>query len=113
MTEHACLQTQAKKNSRKQHFCSCGDLECPFNPNNPANAEKNMGCDACIRKNLSYGEVPTCMFKNLGSAEGWNDWSVEGFARFVTQHPRPDDVRQEMADRAARFEQSYQHKSGV
>ena len=65
------------------HFCTCGDIACPLNPNNPRNRERGRGCDACIRKNLALGEVPTCIFKNVGDTEGWNDWSVEGFARFV------------------------------
>lgn len=98
------------------HFCTCGDTKCPFNPNNPTNLEKaatNPGargtcCDACIRKNLALGEVPSCIFKGLGSIEGWDDFSVEGFARFVALHPRPDDVREAAAEKAARFEASYQ-----
>ena len=75
----------------KSHFCTCGDLACPHNPNNPKNADKpGFGCDACIRKNLACGEVPTCIFKNVGDTEGWNDWSVEGFARFVNLNRKTD-----------------------
>ena len=60
-------------------------------PNNPKNADKpGFGCDGCIRKNLALGEVPTCIFKNVGDTEGWNDWSVEGFARFVNLNRKAD-----------------------
>jgi hypothetical protein len=27
---------------RKKHFCTCGDLECPCNPNNPSNLKFPM-----------------------------------------------------------------------
>ena len=65
------------------------------------------GCDACIRKNLALGEVPTCMFKNLGDTEGWDDWSVEGFARFVRLHPRSDEARRDTAARAKAFDEAH------
>ncbi|QAT42789.1 DUF6485 family protein [Aminipila luticellarii] len=43
--------------SEHEHFCTCGDKECKFNPRN-----HNMGCDPCIQKNLSEGEIPSCFF---------------------------------------------------
>lgn len=91
-----------------RHFCTCGDTRCPCNPNNPANlARGGFGCDACIRKNLALGEVPTCMFKTLGDTDGWDDWSVEGFARFVRLHPRSDEVRRDTAARAKAFDEAH------
>jgi hypothetical protein len=95
---------------RKKHFCTCGDLECPCNPNNPSNlAKDSFGCDACVRKNLELGEVPTCIFAKLGDTTGWDDWSVEGFAEFVRLHPRSDEVRAATAAKSAAFEAA--HKS--
>lgn len=91
-----------------KHFCTCGDTRCPCNPNNPANLAKGgFSCDTCIRKNLALGEVPTCMFKNLGDTDGWDDWSVEGFARFVRLHPRSDEVRLDTAARAKAFDEAH------
>ena len=89
------------------HFCSCGDIRCPHNLNNPKNLARGLGCDACIRKNLALGEVPTCIFKNLGSIEGWDDFSVEGFARFVAGHPRSPEERERCARVAAEFEAAH------
>ena len=78
-----------------KHFCTCGDTRCPCNPNNPANLAKGgFGCDACIRK-------------NLGDTEGWDDWSAEGFARFVKLHPRSDEVRRDTAARAKAFDEAH------
>ena len=55
-----------------RHFCTCKDLACPCNPNNPKNLAKGgLGCDACIRKNLARGEVPSCMFISLGDTSEW------------------------------------------
>ncbi len=88
----------------KKHFCSCTDLACPFNPNNPTNAEHGRGCDACIKKNLALGEVPSCIFKNLGSTEGWSDYSVEGFVSFVAKHPRSEEERRRCAKAAITFD---------
>ncbi len=89
----------------KKHFCTCGDTKCPFNPNNPTNLERGAGCDACIKKNIALGEVPTCIFVNLGSIKGWKDFSVEGFARFVAENPRPEEERRRCAEAAIRFDE--------
>ena len=70
----------------KEHFCTCGDVSCPLNPNNPRNRERGRGCDACIRKNLALGEIPSCFFKKVGSIEDWDDFSVAGFVRFFHEH---------------------------
>ena len=70
----------------KEHFCTCGDVSCPLNPNTPRNRERGRGCDACIRKNLALGEIPSCFFKKVGSIEDWDDFSVAGFVRFYQEH---------------------------
>jgi hypothetical protein len=68
------------------HFCTCRDLACPLNPNNPKNADKNIGCDLCIQKNLKQGEVPSCVFNNVHSIDDWDDFSMAGFCRFCAHH---------------------------
>ena len=96
--------------SNNKHFCTCGDTKCPFNPNNPKYEGKDFGCDACIRKNLRLGEIPTCMFVKQGNIEGWDDWSIEGFAKFISQNPRSDEERAWAKAEAERLEASYQDK---
>ncbi|OFK22202.1 DUF6485 family protein [Olsenella sp. HMSC062G07] len=93
--------------SDSRHFCSCGDVSCPLNPNNPTNLAKGLGCDGCMRKNLSLGEVPSCIFKALGDIETWDDFSVEGFAHFVAEHPRGADERERCRRAAAAFEEGH------
>lgn len=91
-----------------KHFCTCDDYSCPFNPNNPENLAKGgIGCDGCIRKNLALGEIPTCMFVNLGDTQDWHDWSVEGFASFLAQHPRSEEVRQKTQKLAKIFDEKH------
>ncbi len=71
----------------RAHFCTCTDLACPLNPNNPRNRETGRGCDACIRKNLALGEVPSCIFRKVGDwPEGWDDFSHAGFVRHCKAH---------------------------
>jgi hypothetical protein len=97
--------------SDKAHFCTCGDLKCPLNPNNPANAGKDIGCDACIRKNIALGEVPSCLFVRFAPIpDDWDDFQAEGFAEFIAQHPRTDEERRQCRERAQRFEASYADK---
>lgn len=73
--------------TERQHFCTCDDIACPLNPNNPRNREQGKGCDACIRKNLAHGEIPTCFFKSVSDLpEGWGDFTVEGFVRHCLAH---------------------------
>lgn len=76
----SCLQ------SGREHFCTCGDVSCPLNPNNPKNRERGRGCDACIRKNLALGEVPSCIFKKVGDISDWDDFTMAGFVRFCLEH---------------------------
>ncbi len=76
-----CLATD------RAHFCSCRDTACPLNPNNPRNRERGRGCDACIRKCLALGEIPSCFFNEVGgTVEGWDDFTYAGFVRFCGAH---------------------------
>lgn len=69
------------------HFCSCRDLECPLNPNNPRNLERGRGCDACIRKCIALGEIPSCFFNEVGPwPEGWDDFTYAGFVHHCNGH---------------------------
>ena len=70
----------------KPHPCTCDDTSCPLNPNNPKNRARGRGCDACIRKNIALGEIPSCLFKKVGDISEWDDFSFAGFVRFCAQH---------------------------
>lgn len=94
------------------HFCTCDDHDCPLNPNNPKNLAAGRGCDRCIQKNIALGEVPSCIFNALGPTEGWDDWSVEGFARFVALHPRDEETRRLCHQKAAAFDQAHSGHPG-
>jgi len=65
-----------------KHFCTCHVTDCPCNPNNPNNNDKN--CDACIQKVLNLGEVPACIWYNVGK-ESTSQWSMENFAKFFLE----------------------------
>ncbi len=69
----------------QQHFCTCTDLRCPLNPNNPDG--KQRSCDGCIRKCLKAGEIPACFFKDIHpDTSSWSDFSYAGFCRYLAQH---------------------------
>jgi hypothetical protein len=71
----------------KPHFCSCRDVACLLNPNNPKNRAKGRGCDGCIRKCLAQGEIPSCFFNEVGTTqEGWDDYTYAGFCRHCEIH---------------------------
>jgi Domain of unknown function (DUF6485) len=71
----------------KAHFCTCDDLDCGLNPNNPKNQELNLGCDPCIRKNLKAGEIPSCFFDLVSDDQaGVEDFSMGGFVEFYQKH---------------------------
>ncbi len=63
------------------HFCTCADRACPLNP---ANHEK--GCDLCIQKCLQLGEIPSCFFNAVTTAERPEAYTYQGFAKFVEKH---------------------------
>ncbi len=74
----------------QRHFCSCRDLACPLNPNNPRNRELGRGCDGCIRKCIALGEIPSCFFNEVGgTVEGWDDFTYAGFVSYCHQHGVP------------------------
>ena len=80
-------EAQACQAAGATHFCTCDDTACPLNPNNPRNRERGRGCDACIRKNLALGEIPSCFFNKVGETPaGWEDYSVAGFVRHCLAH---------------------------
>lgn len=71
----------------RAHFCSCRDLACPLNPNNPRNRERGRGCDACIRKCITLGEIPSCFFNEVGKwPDDWDDFTYAGFVRHCHEH---------------------------
>lgn len=68
-----------------KHFCSCTDLECPLNPNNPSCRHRT--CDRCIRKCLKAGEIPSCFFKDVHTdTSGTTDYTYQGFADYLGKH---------------------------
>ena len=68
-----------------EHFCTCTDLECALNPNNPRCRRRS--CDACIRKCLKAGEIPSCFFKSAHPDTSANDgWTYRGFADYLSKH---------------------------
>lgn len=68
---------------KPNHFCTCDDLTCVLNPNNPNPSNQIQSCDPCIRKNLKAGEIPSCFFlmvkEDLADVE---DFSIDGFVAF-------------------------------
>ncbi len=65
---------------RVHHFCSCRDLECPLNPNNPRNLERGRGCDAWTHKRIAIREIPSCFFNEVGAwPEGLDEFTYAGF----------------------------------
>jgi hypothetical protein len=68
-----------------EHFCTCTDVSCPLNPNNPGSRHKT--CDRCIRKCLKAGEIPSCFFKDIDAdTSGQSDYSYAGFCRYLAEH---------------------------
>ena len=68
-----------------KHFCTCDDLTCKLNPNNPSS--HILGCDPCIRKNLKAGELPSCFFLLIkDDLSGVEDFTIEGFVDFYLKN---------------------------
>lgn len=64
------------------HFCTCGDLSCPFNPKSHA-----KGCDDCVKKNLKAGEIPSCFFHLVkDDLSGLNEFTIDRFVDFVLEN---------------------------
>ncbi len=73
----------------ERHFCTCTDLDCPLNPNNPR--ARQSGCDRCIRKCLRAHEIPACFFEDVHpDTSAWDDYSYAGFCRFLSAHAGDD-----------------------
>lgn len=78
------LTTLIGKETTK-HFCTCDDLACALNPNNPDCPAP--GCDPCIRKNLKAGEIPSCFFNIVADdLSDWDDFSIAGFVAYCHKH---------------------------
>ena len=64
--------------------CTCRDTACPNHPTN-----HSEGCDRCIRKCQTQGEIPSCFFRQVhDDLTGVTDFTFEGFARFVEAHKK-------------------------
>jgi hypothetical protein len=64
-----------------KHFCTCDDLTCVLNPNNPNS--NIIGCDPCIRKNLKAREIPSCFYLLVNEdMTGVEDFTIDGFVEF-------------------------------
>lgn len=74
---------------RTKHFCTCDDLACVLNPNNPDN--QNQSCEPCIQKNLKAGEIPSCFFLLVkDDLSGVEDFTIEGFVEFYLKTKQSD-----------------------
>lgn len=68
-----------------KHFCTCDDLSCALNPNNPDS--QIINCDPCIRKNLKAGEIPSCFFLLVqDDLTGVEDFTIDGFVAFYLKN---------------------------
>lgn len=68
-----------------KHFCTCDDLTCVLNPNNPERPAP--GCDPCIRKNLKAREIPSCFFLLVNEdMTGLEDFTIDGFVEFYLKN---------------------------
>jgi hypothetical protein len=87
MTKHIERETN-------NHFCTCDDLSCKLNPNNPINSTGNVhSCDPCIRKNLKAREIPSCFFLLVNEdMAGVEDFTIDGFVEFYLKNKQSDKV---------------------
>lgn len=66
----------------QKHFCTCQDTDCKLNPCN-----HSLGCDPCVRKNLTAGEIPGCFFHLIkDDLSQHDDFTLEGFVQFYLQN---------------------------
>jgi len=83
-----------------KHFCTCDDLTCALNPNNPNS--KILGCDPCIRKNLKAREIPSCFFLLVNEdMTGVEDFTIDGFVEFYLkskQATKPTNSNSEISE---------------
>jgi len=65
-----------------KHFCTCPVESCQHHP-----ATKKEGCDSCIQKNLTQGEIPACFFLAVSEdVDGLTEFSMESFVSFYMKH---------------------------
>ncbi len=63
-------------------FCTCVDHECPCHPVN-----HDRGCTPCIAKNLDEEAIPVCFYRKMEpDMDRKQDYSFQGYARFVRDH---------------------------
>jgi len=68
----------------EKHFCTCPALDCQHNPNNPTGEDK--GCEPCIKKILSLGEVPACVWFNIEEGiKSTSEFSAGNFVKFYLE----------------------------
>lgn len=68
--------------SNNQHFCTCIDYECEFNPKNHSD-----GCNRCIESSLEDEEIPTCFFRKISAdISEVKDFKFEDFTNFYLKH---------------------------
>ena len=66
------------------HFCTCFVTSCDKHP-----SHHDQGCDLCIQKNLSKGEIPTCFWIAVGGdLEREKEFTIECFADYVQRNRR-------------------------
>ena len=65
-----------------KHFCTCTDTSCDKHPN-----RHGKGCDLCIQKNLSRGEIPACFWIAVGGdLTNQREYTMECFADYVRRN---------------------------
>lgn len=68
----------------RKHFCTCPNLTCKLNPNNPNSHSKS--CDPCMQSNLKLGEIPRCMFKLINDdISEIKEFTIENFVDFYNK----------------------------
>lgn len=77
---------------KPKHFCTCDDLTCVLNPNNPNT--QIQSCDPCIRKNIKAGEIPSCFFFLVKEdLTGVEDFSIDGFVNLYLKNKQEINQR--------------------
>lgn len=68
----------------RKPVCTCRDQACPNHPSN-----HDCGCDLCILKCQTLGEIPSCFFRQVhDDLTGVEDFTFQGFADFVAAHKK-------------------------
>lgn len=65
-----------------QHFCTCKASNCKYHPLN-----HSEGCDLCIKKNLKFGEIPSCFWLQISdNISDYPTYTYADFADFFQKH---------------------------